>query len=299
MPANRTFASILCAVLGILLFSTKAVFVKLAYQFEVDSISLLLLRMLFALPFYLGMVLLDKNRSNIARRDTAFIFLAGFLGYYLASFLDFEGLKYVKASIERLILFTYPTLVVLLSFIFLKKRISKGQFFAIIMSYVGTVVVFFPELGAQESDNVVLGGVLVFLSGLSYAAFIVSSSWIIPRIGAKTFTSYCMTVSSVLVILHYAFQVGEFQPLLDLYPSVYLYGILMAVVSTIIPSYLVSYAIAGIGANRFALFGGLCPISTIVMAFFILGELLSAIQILGGVIVILSIFIGERFKAKE
>ena len=299
MPANRTVVSIACAVLGILLFSTKAVFVKLAYQLEVDSISLLLLRMFFALPFYLGMVLLDKNRANISRRDISFIFLAGFLGYYLASFLDFEGLNYVKASIERLILFTYPTLVVILSFLFLKKRISRGQLFAIIMSYVGTVVVFFPELGAEQSSNIVLGGVLVFLSGLSYAAFIVSSSWIIPRIGAKTFTSYCMTVSATLVIVHYAFQVGEFQPLFELHPNVYIYGLLMAVLSTIIPSYLVSYAIAGIGANRFALFGGLGPISTIVMAFFILGELLTPIQIFGGVIVILSIFIGERFKTKE
>jgi len=294
---NKQLVAVLLGVLGVLLFSTKAVFVKLAYQYEVDALSLLLLRMCFALPFYVLMVFLSKSAVPIKKSHYLYIFLAGFLGYYMASYLDFQGLRFIKASVERLVLFTYPTLVILLSFLFLGKRAQGRQLVAIVVSYLGIAVVFLPELDLSGSDKIVLGATLVFFSGLCYAAYIVSSSWIIPQIGAKLFTSYCMTVSCLLVIIHFSFADGNFLSVLSLPTEVYVYGLLMAIISTIVPSYLISYALQDIGANRFAILGSLGPISTILLAYIFLGEKLFWQQWLGGVLVVFGVLYGESQKS--
>ncbi len=298
-PVNSRAVAITFGILGVLFFSTKAVFVKLAYAHDIDPVSLLLLRMAFALPFYLAMVVSHRKGSALASREYLYIFLAGFFGYYLASYLDFLGLKYVKASVERLILFTYPTLVVLLSFLFLKKKISRGQGLALLLSYTGILLVFMPELVRHQNENVTLGAILIFLSSLSYASYIVGSGWIIPKVGATRFTSYCMTVSCSLVIIHYTVQVNDFSTLLMLPGPVYGYGLLMAIVSTIIPSYLVSLAIKNIGANQFAIFGTLGPISTIVLSYIFLSERLAPLQLIGGAVVIFGVLLAEIKKSRS
>ena len=149
---------------GIILFSTKAIFAKLAYQYRADAASLLLLRMVFSLPFYIFFALYKNQKITVAKNDYLWVLLFGFLGYYLASYFDFKGLEYIKASLERLILFTYPTFVILLSFIFFKIKISSYQLFAILITYLGICIVFLPEIEVSDPSTTLKGSLLVLLS---------------------------------------------------------------------------------------------------------------------------------------
>ena len=283
---------ILLAITGITLFSSKAVMVKMAYLYEVDTVSLLLLRMGFALPFYVAIALTKKPEKPAERKDVLWIIFLGLIGYYLASLLDFLGLQYVKAGLERLILFIYPTLVLFISFIFFRKKISRMQGLGVLVTYLGVVVIFSNELKINSDQYLVLGAVLIFFSALTYAGYLVGSGWIIPKLGAKQFTSYAMIVSCVAVLIHYSL-VGGWR-ILDLHTEVYVIGFLMAIFATVIPSYLISYSIKLLGANNFAVFGSLGPISTILLAYFFLGETLSVVQIFGGVVIIGGIFLAEK-----
>lgn len=295
---NERTLPVTLGIIGIFFFSTKAVFVKLAYAYGIDSVPLLTLRMMFALPFYLGSMLIMGGRSNTTtKKDLLWVFLFGFLGYYLASYLDFQGLQYIKASVERLILFIYPSLVLLISAVFLKQKATRTQILALAISYAGILFVFVPELETGGPSRVLIGGILVFLSGLCYASYLVGSGWLIPKIGATRFTTYCMLVSCLLVVLHYILQGGTIHAIVSFPTEVYLIALLMAVVSTVIPSYLISFAIKKIGANQFAIFGSLGPVSTIVFAYFFLEEMLTVTQIIGGVIVIVGIILAEKLKA--
>ena len=286
-------------IVGILFFSTKAVFVKLAYAYGIDSVPLLTLRMVFSLPFYLvSLVIVSRMTGTISQKDLLRVLLFGFLGYYLASYLDFQGLQYIKASIERLILFIYPSLVLILSTIFLKQKATRIQVIAMAISYVGILFVFVPEIDTEGPSNTLLGGALVFLSGLSYASYLVGSGWMIPKIGASRFTTYCMLVSCTIVILHYLLQGGSVAQITNYPYQVYVIAMLMAVISTVVPSYLISLAIKGLGANQFSVFASLGPVSTIFMAFFFLEETLTLTQLIGGLIVIAGIIAAEKFKVK-
>jgi drug/metabolite transporter (DMT)-like permease len=142
---KRFWYGIAIGILGVVLFSSKAVMVKLAYNYEVDAISILLLRMLFAFPFYVCIAYLYRNKNSavsIKHKDYIWIFVFGFVGYYLASYFDFVGLTYIKASLERIILFLYPTIVIILNRLFLKQHISKIQAGAISLTYLGIVLAF-------------------------------------------------------------------------------------------------------------------------------------------------------------
>ena len=296
---NKRLLAVGLGIFGILLFSTKAVFVKLAYTYDIAAVPLLALRMLFSLPFYVAVLCWTHRKNTAESQDLLWMLLFGFLGYYLASYLDFQGLKYIKASVERLILFIYPSLILLISFLFLKKTVTKVQVLAMSISYIGILFVFVPELQTGTSQNVLLGGSLVFLSGLSYACYIVGSGWLIPKVGVTQFTSYCMIVSCSLVFLHYWIQGGSVVGLLGFPVEVYFIALLMAFFSTVIPSYLISFAIKSIGANQFAIFGSLGPVSTIVLAYFFLGETLNWLQFVGGITVISGIVVAERFKSSS
>lgn len=284
------------AIAGIVLFSAKAVMVKLAYNFHVDYLTLLLFRMVFSLPFYITIAFLKKPIHNQSRniKDWVWLFFFGFIGYYLASLFDFMGLQYIKAGLERIILFVYPTIVVLISYVFLKKVITKNQIIAILITYAGVLVTFWDELGVQ-SEDVIIGGFLILLSAITYASYLVGSGWLIPKFGVMQFTSYAMIVSTICVVAHYVFQ-GDFN--LFYYPSeVYLLGLAMAIFSTLIPSFLVSAAIERLGASTFSIFGSLGPISTILLAFFFLKESVSGIQLVGMSVVIFGVsFVSKKKK---
>ncbi len=286
---------IIFAIIGIVLFSAKAVLVKLAYNFNISSEHLLLFRMLFSLPFYIIIAIFNTSSRSDHIKPNAYLWVVffGFIGYYLASYYDFLGLQYIKAGLERIILFMYPTLVIIISKVFFKDKITKQQVLAILLTYVGVLITFWGELQLDAPD-LILGVFLIFLSALTYAIYLVGSGWLIPKFGVITFTSYAMIASSLCVLIQYLiFDRGD---LLNYPLELYLICIAMAIFSTIIPSYLVSAAIARLGASNFSIIASLGPFSTIILAYFFLGENMSVIQIIGAVIVIFGIYIVAQKK---
>ncbi|PKV51062.1 EamA domain-containing membrane protein RarD [Aquimarina sp. MAR_2010_214] len=283
------------AIIGIILFSAKAVLVKLAYKFDISSEHLLLFRMLFSLPIYVLLAFFNKpkDKEKIKNVDYLWVLFFGFVGYYLASYFDFLGLQYIKAGLERIILFIYPTLVIIISRIFLKNIITKRQLLAILLTYIGVIITFWGEFQI-ETTHMALGGFLIFLSALTYAIYLVGSGWLIPKFGVVTFTSYAMIVSSLCIIIQYL--IFDRQDIMNYPLEVYLICIIMAVFSTIIPSYLVSAAIAKLGASNFSIIASLGPVSTILLAYFLLGENLSIVQIIGATIVIFGVYVISKKK---
>lgn len=296
-PQEITTSGVVLAITGIVLFSAKAVMVKLAYGYGVSSSHLLLFRMLFSFPFYIVIACCYRPTSPEAITPQSYwwIVFFGFIGYYLASLFDFVGLTYIKAGLERIILFIYPTLVLLLSSIFLKIKIKQSQLLAIFITYLGVVVTFLGDTGFG-SDHLVYGGVLIFLSALTYAIYLVGSGWLLPKFGILMFTSYAMIVSTICIVVQYL--LFDRQSLLHYAWQVYALGSAMAIFSTLIPSFLVSGAIAKMGASNFSIFGSIGPISTILLAYFFLGEQLTSWQFLGTLIVIVGIVVVSRSKQK-
>ena len=282
------------ALVGSLLFSTKAVFVKLAYRYEVDSLSLLLLRMSFALPIYLVAIFLSRDKirhqiHHVKARYWAGLLVAASLGYYLSSLLDFMGLQYIDASVERLILFIYPTFIALLAFLFFRERITGRQWVALLLSYGGLVLVFGRNLRhISLSSEFWLGAILIIICALSFACFMILCQWLIPKFGVPIFTSLSMSVASLLVIVHYT-AIHSWSGITMHALPVYLYALAMATLATVIPSYIVNYAIERIGATRAAILASVGPISTISLAYWLLRERLLWIQILGAVMIIVGV----------
>lgn len=283
---------LLAAVLvffGALCFSAKAVFVKLAYQYEVDSISLLALRMLFSLPLFLLLAgwSLRNKKSKYAKpdnREWLYIAALGILGYYLASMFDFLGLQYIGASLERLILFVYPTMVLILSAIFLRQPIQRDQYIALGLTYFGIALAFIGGIELNESKQLFLGGGLILLSAFIYACYLIGSGSLLPKVGTIRFTAYAMMAACFGVLVHH----GLFYrwKLFHFAPEVYQWSIMMALFSTVLPSFLISEGIRLIGAGNAAIIGSVGPISTIVLAYLFLGERLSSWQWVGAALVI-------------
>ena len=300
---NSRSSAVLLGISGVLLFSTKAIFAKLIYAEGVDHMTTLMLRMAFSVPFYVTILLSIRNPQKGSPIKHFYLFLMGFLGYYLASFLDFKGLTFIKASLERLILFAYPTLVIILSALLLKKHISRIQKIGVLITYIGILVVFLPELFLSESHssqtNTLAGGVLVFFSALTYAGYLVGSQWLIPSFGVRKFTAIAMIWSGVMVLIHYLIVTREPLHIFELSGEVYLFGLLMGIFSTVLPSFLISQAIHKLGAAQFSIFGALGPVSTITLAFIFLNERLTMIQILGSLVVISGVITAEYYGKKK
>jgi drug/metabolite transporter (DMT)-like permease len=279
--------------LGACGFSAKAVLVKIAYrEFPIDSVSLLALRMLFSVPFYLVIAAVLAKRSEpvrLRRREWAAVAGVGITGYYLASFLDFWGLRYVTASVERLILFIYPTLVVVISALFFRKRITYLQVAALVLTYLGMAVAFADDLAAGGSPSLAAGAILIFFSALTYALYLIGSGELIPRVGSLRFTCYAMLASSVATFLHCAVVNG-----FDLFhfpARVYGLGFWMAIGSTVIPTFLVSEGIRRIGSGNAAIIGSVGPMITIVLAYVWLGETVGLLQLLGTLLVLAGVLL--------
>ncbi|MCB9082315.1 MAG: EamA family transporter [Lewinellaceae bacterium] len=277
-------------LLGAVLFSAKAIVVKLAYHYPVDSISLLALRMLFALPFYLAMAgwvrfrrkqLLQEN--PVRSRDWVWIALYGLAGYYLASLFDFLGLQYITAGLERLILFLYPTLVLVLSALFLRQRILRTQLIALVITYSGIFIAFLDPDVWVHSEHLWLGAGLIFLCSLTYAIYLMGSGTLIPRLGTLRYTSLAMSIACVGVLTHHGI-VLHFR-LFHFPAEVYYLALFMAVFSTVLPTFLIGEGIRVIGASNTSILGSIGPVATIVMAYFVLGESFGWWQLLGTVVV--------------
>ena len=283
---------ILLAVFGTLAFSGKAIIVKLAYRHGVDAVTLLMYRMLFAMPIFVFMAWwASRGKDALTAKDWLGVVGLGFSGYYLASFLDFAGLVYISASLERLILYLNPTLVMLLGLLLYKRRATVGQVVGMAVSYSGVVLVFGHEITVQGADAV-WGALLVFLSAISYALYMVYSGELVRRLGAIRLVGLASTVACVCCLLQFALL----RPLSAAWvaPEVIWLSIVNATVCTVLPVLLVMMAIERIGASLSAQIGMLGTMSTIVMGVFILGEPFTAWVVAGTVLVITGIFLFGR-----
>ncbi len=280
--------------LGAILFSTKAVLVKLAYRYEVDSISLLALRMLFSLPFFLLVATFSgrqkkKQGLSLSPKDWRHILLLGVLGYYLASLLDFLGLQYITASLERLILFVYPTLVLLIGAVVYREPVSRRQLGALALTYLGIAIAFSEGLSMNGGPNFILGAGMIFFGALAYAAYIVGSGRMLPRIGTLRFTSLAMTASAAAILIHHG--IAYHWALFGFPLPVYGLAVLMALIATVIPSFMISEGIRNIGSGNASIIGSIGPISTIVLAYIFLGERLGWLQWAGTLLVIAGVLV--------
>ncbi len=292
-PAPRPlWGGLLLAVLGAIGFSGKAIIVKLAYRHGVDAVTLLMWRMLLALPFFLAMAWwAGRGTPALTRQDWRDIAVLGFTGYYLASALDFAGLAYISASLERLILYLNPTLVLLVSVLWFKHRLQPRQLVAMAVSYAGVVAVFAHEL-RFEGRHTALGAALVFGSAVSYAIYLSLSGKVVQRLGSLRLAGLASTVACVLCIAQFlvlrpggSFLVPE--------PVLWL-SLLNATACTVAPVLMVMMAIARIGAPLSSQVGMVGPMSTLTMGVFLLGEPMNAWIVLGTVLVLGGVFLVSR-----
>ncbi len=277
------------AVIGILGFSFKAILIKLAYSWDsVDAVTLLALRMIYSVPFFAAMAWWASRSPGVGpmkRPDWLVLLWLGFIGYYLASLLDFVGLQYITASLERLVLFLYPTMVVLLSVVLFKKRVGGRIWLALALSYAGILLVFQHDLTVVgDADAFWLGAALVFASAFCYALYLVVADPVITRLGRLRFSSWAMLSSAVFVIAQ--FLLTRPVAALAVPVSIQLLSLVMAVFSTVLPTFLVAEAIKRIGANRTSLIGSLGPVFTIGLGWWILGEAVNWIQLIGAALVL-------------
>lgn len=293
ISSGYIIGGILISILGAICFSTKAVIVKIAYlEYPVDAITLLAIRMIFSLPFFLISAMVTSNKKENVKfttRQWIDIAILGCFGYYISSLLDFQGLKYVSAGIERLILFVYPTFVLLISVVWLKRKVRPIEWVAVLITYAGLFVAFIGEARIEAGGDFYFGSMLIFICALTYAIYIVGSGTLIPAVGAIKFNSYAMSFAAVFVLIH--FMLTSTQSVLGLPFSIYAYGFLMAILSTVIPSYLVSISIKRLGANTTSVIASIGPVSTILQAGLLLGESVSALEIAGTVFIIIGILV--------
>ncbi|MGH8557489.1 MAG: DMT family transporter [Methylococcales bacterium] len=281
-------------------FSAKAVLIKLAYASgAVDAISLLALRMAMSLPFFLVAAMWigrGAQQPSVTRSDWLIIMALGMLGYYFASFLDFKGLTFISAGLERLILFLYPTLVILFSALLYRKRVHYPEVLALLFSYAGIGLVVSENIGDQ-SGEFWIGIGLVFGSALSFAGYMMGSGVMVRRIGSFRFTCYSMVVACLATGIHFGLEPSS--RLLGLPPRIYGLALLMALLSTVLPAFFMSAGIHLLGSGRASIISSAGPVGTLVLAYFLLDEQLSLIQIAGTASVLFGIYLITRLSSRR
>ena len=284
-PSRTVWPGLLLATLGAIAFSGKAIIVKLAYRHGVDAVTLIMYRMLFALPMFLLLAWwAGRGKPALTKRDKLAVLGLGFTGYYLASFLDFAGLAYISASLERLILYLNPTLVLAMGVVIFKRGVSRGQLVSLGVSYCGVLLVFGHELSAI-GPHAALGGGLVFASAVSYAVYLLYSGEEVRRLGALRLTGLATTAACLFCIAQ--FFVLRPVSALVVAPEVIGLSLLNATVCTFAPVLMVMMAIERIGATLAAQTGMIGPLSTILMGVVILGEPFT-VWIAAGTLLVLS-----------
>ncbi|WP_153109548.1 DMT family transporter [Propionivibrio limicola] len=286
------------AILAAFGFSFKAILIKLAYAVplavRVDPVTLLSLRMVLSLPAFIWLAITSsRGAPPLTRRDWIMLLALGLLGYYGASLFDFLGLQYISAGLERLILFTYPTLTILIAVLFMGKTLHRREIFSLLLSYVGIGLAFAHDLEfSEDTHNVIIGALFVFGSSLTYALYLSGSGPMIARLGATRFTALVMIVSSVAAQLHFFAS----QPLAayDLPPRIYAYILAIVAFSTVLPMFMQSASIRLIGTSRSVLIGTLGPVLTIFFGWWILDEPMSLAQMAGTGFVLFGVFLVTR-----
>ena len=291
---NITWAGFAITFIGSVLFSTKAIIVKVAFaNTDMDALTLLMLRMVFSIPFYLGAAWLFMNRKDAARitgRQWFYIVFLGLFGYYLSSLFDFIGLQYVTAGLERLILFLYPTFAVLINAFVFGQPVTRIQRMALFLTYTGILVAYIGELQIDiDNPGFLWGSFLIFLCSITFSVYIVGSGRMIPAIGANRFTAWAMIASSLGVFMHFGLE-GNMEEA-KVAADYWYYGLLLAVVATVLPSFLIAQGMKRIGSSNVAIISAIGPVSTIVQAHYVLGEHIFAAQIAGTLLVIAGVLL--------
>lgn len=289
---KHRLTGLLLAVLGAIAFSGKAIIVKLAYRYGVDAVTLIMYRMLFALPMFLAMAWWSsRGKPPLTRRDGLGVLGLGFCGYYLASFLDFAGLAYITASLERLILYLTPTIVLLIGLLLYGRRISRVQAGGMLISYAGVLLVFGREV-TLAGAGVAWGSLLVFGSAISYALYLSYSGELVQRLGSLRLVGLATSVACGLCLLQFALL----RPLAaaQVAPQVIWLSLLNATACTAVPVLLVMMAIERVGAGLAAQAGMVGPMSTILMGVLLLGEPFTGWIVAGTVLVLAGIFVFSR-----
>jgi drug/metabolite transporter (DMT)-like permease len=285
-PGAAHRSGVVLAVIAAFGFSFKAILIKLAYPYGVDAVTLLVLRMAFALPAFLWVgFAASRNAPALSMNDWFIVASLGVLGYYGASILDFIGLKYISAGLERLILFTYPTLTLLFGAAFHGRAISRREGLAVALCYAGIATAFLHDLEfGGDASAVWIGAGFVFASSVSYALYLSGSAGMIATLGSARFAALAMLVSTAATGAHF---LGT-QPLVSLVQPwpVYALGAAMGLFSTVLPVFALSAAIRRIGSGQAALVGMVGPLLTIVFAWLLLDEGLSTAQMAGVALVV-------------
>jgi len=290
LPENRQFiAGLLLGVTGSFCFAAKAVFVKMAYHYGITALPLLTLRLIFATPFYLFALWLDKTPWVTSKRDIIAAIICGFLGNYVSSLLDFMGLAYISVGLERLTLFLYPSFIIILSALLLKIPVKRSNILSLAVCYVGILLAFTSEMHLSTTpEKTLLGTLLVITSAFSYSFYMMGNGVYGKRLGTIRFTALTMLSGTIAIITHYLMEF----PLLDLThypPEVYVLSFTMATVSTVFASFMITIGISYIGAGLIGIIGTIGPVFTLGLGAIFLSEPLTLLQLAGMVLVILGV----------
>ncbi|WP_064198571.1 MULTISPECIES: DMT family transporter [Emticicia] len=274
-------------------FALKGIFIKSAYQYGVDTISLLSLRFIFAAPFYIFTILRKRFKEEahpkVSTSTWLKLFGVGFIGYYISAYFNLLGLNYITASLERILLFVYPTFVLILSAIIFKKKITPLQWLALGITYFGIFIAFLKNFDAHQQKDIWLGAFWVILSGFTYAFYLISSDGLIAKLGTTRFTSWVILSAFVPTLIH-CYTVNQLN-ILNFPIPVYTISLSMAVFSTVLPTFMLSEGIKRVGSGNASIIASIGPIFTIVLATTFLGETIWLEQIIGTVFVLIGVFL--------
>jgi drug/metabolite transporter (DMT)-like permease len=302
-PHPITLAGFLISLMGAIFFSTKAIFVKLAFrETAVDAVTLLSLRMLFSLPFYLFAVWLSSRKEGqqpLSRRDWLLIIAMGILGYYLSSLFDFIGLQYISAGLERLILFLYPTFAVLMNTFIFKTKLSRIQLIALVLTYVGIGIAYFGELQLDTSNpKFFFGSFMIFLCAITYSFYLVGTGRMVQRVGVTRYTAYAMLTATAGIFIHFLLtqNIGQ----VHFSSTLAWYSVAIAVIATVLPSFMMSNGMKRIGSTNVSIITSIGPVSTIIQAHLFLGEQVILPQLIGtGFVIAGVLLIGWQSRGGE
>jgi drug/metabolite transporter (DMT)-like permease len=282
------------AIAGAILFSTKAIVAKLIYRYQVDAVTLITFRMAFSLPIFAAIAVWQmRNSSPLSVSDRWRLVGLGLIGYYLSSFLDFLGLQYITAGLERLILFLTPSFVLLMSAVWYRRKVSMLEWAALVVSYFGIVLVFLHDLEFGGKD-VLLGSAMVLGAAVSYAVYLIQSGQMVRQLGSLRLVSYAMCVSSVACIGQF-FALRPASMLLQPAP-VYFLSVINAIFCTVLPVFMTMIAVQRIGAATASQAGMIGPVSTLFLGAFFLAEPITGWQIAGTVLVMGGMYLLTRKK---
>lgn len=295
LEKTRLHSGLLLAAGGTAMFALKSIFIKLAYQEGVDTTTLLTLRMMLAIPFYLATLLwliFKEHQAMPQGKNLLAVLGLGFIGYYLSSYLDLQGLNYISAQLERLTLYSYPIMTTLLGWLFLKDVITKRVMLSLLLTYSGVMMLYWHEANLIGPDATI-GVLFVMAAAFTFSCYVVFSKPYIIQLGSRLFTSIAMLASAAYALLHFGFsnELTDFQ----VNGAVWFYAVLLAFFCTVLPSFMVSEAIARIGPSKTSIVGTAGPVFTIMLAVILLGEPFGLVHFAGMVLVMLGVaLLGKR-----